>query len=118
VNGVLKQLIWFHIIDEPRLTNIQTGQRRVLREIFEELREPTLQAAYDWRAGQPDTRVMRRLPNALRRCLLIALTQTTSYDVKQRAFRALLDYISGMSEPEAYRTHAVLKGQEVNGRLG
>ncbi|MGV2982075.1 deoxyguanosinetriphosphate triphosphohydrolase family protein [Microbacterium sp. AGC85] len=117
VNKLLKQLIWFHIIDEPHLTNIQTGQRRVLREIFNELEKATLQAAHDWREDKPETRVMRRLPRALRRCLLVALTQASSYETPQKAYRALLDYISGMTESEAYRTHAVLKGHEVSGRL-
>ena len=117
VNGVLKQLIWYHVIDEPRLTNIQTGQRRILREIFEEFEEATVQAAGDWQRDRPMTLDMRRLPHALQRCLTIALRQEGDYNASQRAYRALLDYISGMSEPEAYRTHAVLKGLEPDGRL-
>lgn len=117
VNKVLKQLIWYHIIDEPRLTNIQTGQRRILREIFRQFEKITVQAASDWEPGSPPTRDVRRLPYALQRCLRIALRQGGTYSREQRAYRALLDYISGMSEPEAYRTHAVLKGLEPDGRL-
>ncbi|MBZ4488079.1 dNTP triphosphohydrolase [Microbacterium sp. cx-55] len=117
VNKALKQLIWYHVIDEPRLTNIQTGQRRVLREIFNEFKETTEQVALDWKRGAPPSRDMRRLPYALQKYLTIALRQGGTYDRKQRAYRALLDFISGMSEPEAYRTHAVLKGLEPDGRL-
>ncbi|GAA3663447.1 hypothetical protein [Microbacterium marinilacus] len=47
----------------------------------------------------------------------MAIRQTSKYDAKQRGYRALLDYISGLSEPEAYRTHALLKGLEPDGRL-
>lgn len=119
VNRVLKQLIWYHVIDEPRLTNIQTGQRRLLREIFEEFETTTVQVASDWDPDPdaPMSRDMRRLPYALQRCLRIAMSQAGVADTSQRAYRALLDYISGMSEPEAYRTHAVLKGIEPDGRL-
>ena len=117
VNRALKQLIWFHVIDEPALSNIQTGQQRVLEEIFTVLSTSTIQAAEDWKEGEPDTLVMRRLPSSLRKCLQIALVQDCSYSASQRGYRALLDYISGMSEAEAYRTHAILKGQELDGRL-
>ena len=117
VNRVLKQLIWYHVIDEPRLTNIQTGQRRILREIYNEFKKTTVQVASDWESDSPPSRDMRRLPYALQRCLRIALRQGGPYNRAQRAHRALLDYISGMSEPEAYRTHAVLKGLEPDGRL-
>lgn len=119
VNRVLKQLIWYHVIDEPRLTNIQTGQRRLLREIFEEFAPTAVQVASDWDPSPdaPLSRDMRRLPHALQRCLRIAMSQDGIADASQRAYRALLDYLSGMSEPEAYRTHAVLKGLEPDGRL-
>lgn len=117
VNKVLKQLIWYHVIDEPRLTNIQTGQRRLLEEIFNEFEDATLQSALDWDPAAPLTRDMRRLPYALQRCLRIVMRQDGKYDAKQKGYRALLDYISGLSEPEAYRTHAVLKGLEPDGRL-
>lgn len=117
VNSALKQLIWFHVIDNPSLSNVQTGQQRVLQEIFDELSTPTVQAAEDWAEDEPDTLVMRRLPRVLRKYLEIALTQEGNYDKKQRAYRALLDYISAMSETEAYHTHAVLKGHEAGARL-
>jgi dGTPase len=32
---VLKQLIWFYIIERPSLAVVQTGQRRVIRELVE-----------------------------------------------------------------------------------
>ncbi len=118
VNRVLKQLIWFHVIDEPRLTNIQAGQRRIIREIFNHFEPIALAVAADWDPTAPTTREMRRLPSALQRCLRIAMRQDLTGEHAPRAYRALLDYISGMSEPEVYRTHAVLRGREPEGRLG
>jgi dGTPase len=117
VNEIVKQFIWYHVIDEPRLTNIQAGQRRVLRELFEELRRPALKASMKWIEGKPLTRQMRRLPYALQRCIRLALTQSGPYTKEERVYRGLLDYLSGLSDAEAYHEHAVMKGREPFGHL-
>lgn len=80
INGVLKQLIWYHIIHEPKLAAIQGGQRRVLREIFENL-EPLAMDAYRIGRGsdQPDAHSLRRLPQGLRQALHVSLAQDSSY---------------------------------------
>lgn len=116
LNQIVKQFIWFHIIDDPRLANIQRGQQRILREIFESLHEV---ADHAYRASaSPSEQELRRLPHALRRSIEIALSQSyAGYTLKQSIARGLLDYVSGLSDAEAYQVHAVLKGREAAGYL-
>ncbi|NMR30524.1 dGTP triphosphohydrolase [Crystallibacter degradans] len=117
LNGILKQLIWFHIIDEPTLANIQVGQRQVLRDIFGRVETFALEAYKVGGAAMADEQSLRRLPNALRRTLDLALAQDSSYTHKQKIYRGILDFISGLSDSEAYYLHAVLAGREHVGHL-
>lgn len=118
INAVLKQLIWYHIIHEPKLAAIQVGQRRVLREIYENL-EPLAMDAYKIgrESDQPDPHNLRRLPNGLRQALHVSVTQESAYKRPQRIYRGILDYIASLSDAEAYHVHAVLKGREYAGHL-
>lgn len=118
INAVLKQLIWYHIIHEPKLAAIQVGQRRVLREIFENL-ETLAMDAYKIGGGSdhPDPHNLRRLPHGLRRALEVSVTQDSTYRRPQRIYRGILDYIAGLSDSEAYHLHSVLKGREYVGHL-
>lgn len=117
VNSILKQFTWFYVINDPGLNLIQLGQRRVLREIFEDLL-PLLEDVYKGgKAAGPSPRDLQRLPNALRRAvergqLQQASLTTRVYDERQTLIRGLVDYISGLSDSEAYRVHAVLQGGE------
>jgi dGTPase len=117
INAILKQLTWFHIIDEPRLSSIQTGQQRVLRDIYKDLVDLALPAYAASGDGRTDEKVQRRLPQGLRRTVKLGLAQKSSYNRKQKVIRGVLDYIASLSDAEAYRLHAVLRGREVAGHL-
>lgn len=117
LNSIVKQLIWYHIIDEPTLSNIQAGQQRVLREIFHTLRPVAEDAYHSGGAEEPDEQALRRLPYGLRRAISVGLLQPSTYTLKQKIARGLLDYMSGLSDSEAYQLHAVLQGREHAGQL-
>lgn len=118
LNAVLKQLIWYHIIDEPTLAHIQIGQRRVLRDIFETIETYALDAyRIGGQSSSPDEQSLRRLPYNLRRTIEVAFKQESNYTHAQKIYRGILDYMSGLSDAEAYHLHAVLKGREVVGHL-
>jgi dGTPase len=117
VNSVLKQFTWFYVINDPGLNLIQLGQKRVLREIFDDIL-PLLEDVYKGgTTTTPSPRDLQRLPNALRRAvergqLQQKLRATPVYDERKTLIRGLIDYISGLSDTEAYRVHAVLRGGE------
>lgn len=118
LNAILKQFIWFHIIDEPKLANIQAGQRRVLQDIFNYLLPIANEAYKSGDSTPPDEHKLRRLPSGLRRAIKLGGAQIDSgYTMKQRIIRGLLDYLSALSDLEAYEMHAVLKGREIAGHL-
>lgn len=122
VNAVLKQFTWFYVINDPGLNLIQLGQKRVLREIFDDLL-PMLEDVYKGgTTTAPSPRDLQRLPNALRRAVERGQLQWSNrkaqvYTERQTLVRGLVDYISGLSDAEAYRVHAVLKGGEAYGLL-
>lgn len=119
LNGIIKQFTWYYVIDNPELSNIQNGQRQVLREIFHSLRKQA-EEVYLTHGDKVDPRAERRLPASLRWFVEIALKQQ-SESVKpsrsERVHRALVDYVASLSDEEAYIQHAVLDGREVQGRL-
>lgn len=122
VNSVLKQFTWFYVINDPGLNIIQLGQRRVLREIFEDLLRMLEDVYKSGGTAKPTQRELRRLPYALRRAVERGQAQqstctTPVYDERKTLIRGLVDYISGLSDAEAYRVHAVLKGGEAYGLL-
>jgi dGTPase len=117
LNSIIKQFIWYYVIDAPQLTNIQAGQRRVLREIFEALR-PQLEDTYKvGLEAKPSDSDLRRLPHALRAAVDTSLRQDSTYTKSQRILRGLIDYIAGLSDAQAYFEHSVLKGREPVGHL-
>ncbi len=126
INSILKQMIWYHIIDEPRLANIQAGQQRVLRDLFEAF-DKSAADAYDGTTGTDiDEHRLRRLPFGLRRAIRLGLEQRekdegngwhSGYTRQQQILRGVVDYLSGLSDAEAYTLHAVLRGREVAGHL-
>jgi len=117
INGLLKQLIWYHIIDDPKLANIQVGQQRVLRDLLDALSK-TASDAYGTGAGNgQDEQKLRRLPPGLRRAVDVGLKQASSYTRRQKICRGVVDYVASLSDAEAYGLHAVLRGREVAGHL-
>lgn len=119
LNALIKQFTWYYVIDNPELTNIQNGQRRVLREIFYELKRQA-EDVYLSNGEEVDARAERRLPASLRWFVEVALHQSSD-SVKpsrsERIHRALVDYVASLSDEEAYIQHSVLEGREVQGRL-
>ena len=122
VNAILKQFTWYYVINDPGLNLIQLGQKRVLREIFDDLL-PMLEDVYQsGKTAAPTPRDLQRLPNALRRAVERGQFQRSNrrkqvYTEPQTLVRGLVDYISGLSDAEAYRVHAVLQGGEAYGLL-
>lgn len=112
LNSLIKQLIWFHVIDGPRLASIQLGQRRIVREIFEAL-EPVALAAYNAKSGaEPDEQLVRRLPDFLRVSIEATLEKSgETYNKRECVYRGLTDYVASLSDDDAYFQHSVLLGQ-------
>lgn len=117
LNSMLKQLIWFHIIDEPRLANIQTGQRRVLKDIFQSLLDVASRAYGADSDGLPNEKQLRRLPQGLRRSIELGIKQESKYQLDKKVARGVIDYIASLSDGEAYSLHATLRGREMAGHL-
>lgn len=118
-NAILKQLTWFHIIDEPRLVTIQAGQGKVLRDIYDALLPPTLAAYGVGKETKSNAIEKRRLPPALTEAISIGELQqeTSGYTYKEVLIRGLIDYIASLSDAGAYTLHAVIKGREEAGYL-
>lgn len=113
LNSLIKQLIWYHVIDGPRLANIQLGQQRIVRDLFESLAE-VAQEAYKLvpDKGEPDDQLLRRLPYRLRVYIDKTLQhQGSTYRRRQSVFRGLTDYIASLSDDDAYYQHSVLVGR-------
>lgn len=118
LNSLVKQLIWFHVIDGPRLASIQLGQRRVIRDLFVML-EPVVLEAYDVDGGGAvNEQLARRLPYNLRSYVDKTIQHAGPvYKRRQRVYRGLADFISSLSDADAYHQHSVLTGRPTHGRL-
>lgn len=118
LNALVKQLIWFHVIDGPRLASIQIGQQRIVRELFEVL-EPVALTAYRVDDGDhPDEQLVRRLPYNLR--VYIDRTRANpgaTYKLRECVYRGLTDFISSLSDEDAYYQHSVLVGRPSHNHL-
>ena len=117
---VMKQLLWFHVIDSPDLSAIQAGQVRVIREIFTGLKERLFAAFLDVPANKKaGEKKLRSLPPGLRRSLEVINRQgARGYrDRKKRLMRALTDYVASLGDFEAYHIHASIMGSEKVARL-
>ena len=115
--GIIKQLIWFHVISAPEVAYIQLGQQRVLREIFLTLEKIVLSAYPDSVGKGTDQLILRRLHPRLRRYINLLLFAPGIYTHKQRLYRSILDYISSLTDSEAYALHSRLKGVADAGHL-
>lgn len=118
LNALVKQLIWFHVIDGPRLASIQIGQQRIVRELFEVLGPIALNAYRVSDGDHPDEQLVRRLPYNLR----VYIERTISnpgrtYKLRECVYRGLVDFISSLSDEDAYYQHAVLVGRPSHGHL-
>lgn len=119
----LKRLTWYYVIERPELTVQQNGQSDAIKEVFHNLLRRTLNALdiLDKKAcgcAKPrsnDMRLqnLRQLPLRLREFLLQedALSQTTDSDRRRIAVRAVLDYISSMTEGDVLAFVAQLRAE-------
>ncbi|HZK04584.1 MAG TPA: dNTP triphosphohydrolase [Actinomycetaceae bacterium] len=135
VNEVFKQLVWFHIIDDPALAQLQVGQRKVIRRIFGALQDG-LELTGGKRRSPLYVQVLDELRSSARRSVP-ALTDLASSHVKGRAlplrllrflsvgweasrdvdakyeqvtYRAILDYISSLTDVDAFTLDRRLSG--------
>jgi dGTPase len=104
---VLKQLVWYYVIDAPGLSSLQEGQKWVVYSLFERLR--------NWAESADGHR--ERLPTHLQFCLDVADKEdygTPESDAaKRRITRAVADFIASLTEDQA--THLLARLQGGNG---
>ena len=121
LNSIIKQLIWFHVIDGPRLSNIQVGQRRVVRELYEGLKPIALQAhgVNDNDSKKiKDPQLARRLPYNLSVFIRASLANPgDTYDHDKAILRGVVDFIASLSDDDAYYHHSVLTGSSTHASL-
>jgi len=88
---LLKQLTWIHVIDRPGLVSQQIGQRRIIKDLFD---------FYCADAAR-----------GLEKCqLLPPKYRDAAYFESQTASRIAADFVSSLTEPEAYVLHQRLSG--------
>lgn len=119
VNSIIKQFTWFHIIDHHDLAIVQKGQQEVLSRIFQTLVDQLLddemwlsgyeaaQKGKEWAKG-------RRIPIRLIRCLESAWQTHSGGDPEERiVYRAVVDFIAGLTDARAYQIDALLHGRDL-----
>lgn len=118
INRTLKQLVWFYVIDSPMLAAVQAGQKALLKRVVNYY-NGQLAKAWTHEGFIPDSPAARALP---RRLVDIASMLdnprtekgfgsygTSGYIEKNRA-RAVIDFVSGMTERQAYAAGTRLTG--------
>jgi len=98
---VLKELTWYHVIDNPALATLQEGQTKLVNDLFDIL--------YKWMSGDVSS---PRIPLMLRENFLMSADdpemsgKTEDY---MRA-RAVSDYICGLTEDQALDMYERMSG--------
>lgn len=99
---ILKLMTQFYVIDNPILATVQRGERKVISDLFRELRQ--------W-AGEASKsqRELARLPATFRELLLAIRSDPgamqTARDDDSLNVRATLDYIASLTEVQAIGLH-------------
>jgi dGTPase len=106
--GVLKQLTWYYVIDNPALASLQRGQRKIIRGLFNELVEWTSEAAKN--VGD-----QTQLPTYLQVLLGAIRNDNEAADIFNDdddllRLRAVVDYISSLTEDQAVKLYERLTG--------
>ena len=124
LNQVLQQLTWYYVIDNPALSTIQVGQKRVIEDIFCSLRDLMLDTySMGGKVIDPDSQKLRRLPFGMQYAINVALSQPQNGEDhypptrRQRLFRGLVDYICSLNDNAAYSLHSKLTGEQQEGFL-
>jgi dGTPase len=123
VNSLLKELTWFHVIDNPELILVQQGQQKLLERLFLRLCDlvlPDVPKLHELLTApeQKEDALLRRLPSRLYRYLYLGWNFNVNYDQDQSAYRAILDYISSLGDSEAYMVDAMLLGAKEYSHVG
>lgn len=121
-NALLKELTWFHVIDNPELMLAQRGQQLVVSQIVSRLRDiiiPSIDDFHSMLHEDPNSQraELRRIPSRLRRYLWLGWT-FNQYEMKQSAHRAIIDYVASLTDHEAYYLDGLLAGRPEHHAVG
>lgn len=111
LNAILKQFVWYHVIDAPELGSIQHGQQRLLQELCEILIVSARRAYNTGTDAEPSEKDLRRLPHGLTFAVEIIRSQEYPLALEARLTRAVVDYVASLDDLQAYNLHAVLHGR-------
>jgi dGTPase len=107
--AVLKQLTWFYMIDNPSLYTVQSGQRLKVRTLYTQLLQ--------WADGAAEAKprvAATQLPRQLSEILTSIRTDTNAVDAYDGDAllrrRAVADYVSSLTEPQADELFARVTG--------
>ena len=106
----LKELTWFYVINHPHLSASQMGQRRIIRELHEWIClwvESAQSNEGDYK-DERDERDLRRLPGRLQS--LLQSSKDSENTEEARISRAVVDFISSLTDAEAVSLHRQLGG--------
>jgi len=111
----LMQLTWYYVIESPALASRQRGQREVISGLFKRLMRWTSTALHEKQES-------RRLPTQLQTLIKMSEDHTGSAtwaanDRELKAARAVVDYISGLTEFQTLDLYGRLTGTSVGSAL-
>lgn len=107
---VLKQLTWYYVIDNPQLSTIQEGQKRLFEYVWDISNHAFLGDA----VGHAQNKRIRRIPPMLKYFVQHALSETgcqEAYPTEgQRLLRGVIDFLASLTDVGAYKLYARLTG--------
>lgn len=110
----LKELTWFYVINHPRLSGSQQGQRRIISDLHKWLCE-WAQECYPEEPEHREAKArrnLRRLPARFRDAIEDSKNARRATE-ESRISRAAVDYISGLTDLEAVKLHGDLGGSQL-----
>lgn len=113
LNEVLKQLTWYYVIDNPALSTIQAGQKRVLGALFEYIEAISRHAYLGEATGHDKSKLLRRIPSMLKYYVNHALNEDGSEAYpsdEKRLLRGVTDFLASLTDMGAYKLYARLTG--------
>jgi dGTPase len=105
--AVLKELLWFYVIERPTFAAIQNGQRHVLETLFDKLLEASSKPN-EWRL----------FPTPVRNALSEGPRDRTDDTARAARARIVVDYIGSMTDNEVVEMQHSLAGHEWRRILG
>ncbi|OZD55559.1 hypothetical protein CH252_06810 [Rhodococcus sp. 06-1477-1B] len=118
--ALMKQLTWFYVIDRPELSRSQIGARRMLKDLVnvhmdwvEAALTPSSEGG-KLRTEEELAQSLRQLPPVLAEILrndrLPLLYIRRDASIKAKTCRAVIDYISSLTEDEVVQASRLLSG--------